>query len=77
MLTDGAGIRWGTAAEIAAHLGRGVTAAMVRNWAARDGLRKARMPDSLGRPQVRYPLLEAARIELSKRDAKRGRTRAT
>jgi hypothetical protein len=50
---------------------------MVRNWAARDGLRKARMVDGLGRPQVRYPLLEAAQIERAKRDASRGRTRTT
>lgn len=76
MIVDRDGVRWGTAEEVAEHLGHGVTVAQVRNWAARDGLPKARMPDADGRPQVRYPLPAAGRIEAVKRHAKRGRTRA-
>ncbi len=68
---------WGTAAQVADHLGGGVTAAMLRNWAARDGLPKVRSVDRDGRPQVRYPLAHAARIDREKRHAKRGRSRAT
>jgi hypothetical protein len=71
-----AGVRWGTAAEIANYLGHGVTPAAVRSWAARDGLPAARMADGNGRPQVRYPLPEAARIDAAKRHAQRGRKRA-
>lgn len=76
MIGDG-GVQWGTAAEIAEQLGGGVTAAMVRNWAARDGLPRARMRDRVGRPQVRYPLHVAARIDREKRHSKRGRARTT
>jgi hypothetical protein len=53
-----------------------VTVHMVDNWARFDGLRKVRMADDDGRPQVRYPLIEAALIDKAKRDTKRGRTRA-
>ncbi|MFI7547227.1 hypothetical protein [Actinoplanes sp. NPDC049599] len=70
------GVRWGTAAEIAVQLGHGVTAAAVRSWAARDGLLAVRTRDGAGRPQVRYPLPEAARIDAAKRHAGRGRPRA-
>ncbi len=75
MLIDQHGIRWGTAAELAQHLGHGVTAAAIRNWARRDGLTSARMTDDDGRPQVRYPLDQAAAIDRAKRHAKRGRSR--
>jgi hypothetical protein len=71
-----AGEQWGTAAEIAAHLGHGVTAAAVRSWARRDGLPSARLRDASGRPQVRYPLPAAAAIDAAKRHAQRGRKRA-
>jgi hypothetical protein len=70
------GSRWGTAAEIAAHLGHGVTEAVVRSWVRRDGLPAARMADDDGRPQVRYPFVHAARIDARKRHGQRGRPRA-
>lgn len=76
MIVDEHGIWWGTAAEIAAHLGHGVTVAALRKWVTRDGLPAVRMSTGSGRPQVRYPLPVAARIELAKRHAKRGRKRA-
>jgi hypothetical protein len=66
---------WGTAAEIAEALGPDVTPTMVRNWARRDGLPKARSEDDDGRPEVRYPLAQAAVIEARKRLATRGRPR--
>ncbi|WP_431976165.1 hypothetical protein [Micromonospora haikouensis] len=69
------GDRWGTAAQIAARLGPDVTPAMIRNWATRDGLPKARMHDAHGRPQVRYPLAKAIDIEATKYLSKRGRPR--
>lgn len=69
------GVRWGTAREIADQLGHGVTAAAVRKWASRDGLPVARTFDTSGRPQVRYPLPEAARIDAEKRSGPRGRHR--
>lgn len=76
MLTDDTGTRWGTAAEIATHLGHGVTSAVIRSWAHRDDLPAARMSDRNGRPQVRYPLQVAAQIEHAKRTGQRGRQRA-
>lgn len=75
MIVDDDGTTWGTAAEIAAHLGHGVTAAAVRRWADRDHLPRAATTDDAGRRQVRYPLGEATRIELAKRHARRGRHR--
>jgi hypothetical protein len=69
------GIRWGTAAEIAAQLGHGVTAAAVRRWSERDGLSRARLVDERGRPQVCYPLHEAALIDMKKRVNGKGRKR--
>lgn len=75
MLVDDNGTRWGTAAELAQHLGGGVTIAAIRNWARRDGLTSARMTDDDGRPEVRYALDQAAAIDRAKRHAKRGRTR--
>lgn len=69
------GREWGTATEIAARLGRDVTAAMVRNWGQRDGLLRVRMIGDDGRPEVRHPLDQAATIERDKRLAKRGRPR--
>jgi predicted ArsR family transcriptional regulator len=70
------GVRWGTAKEIAVQLGHGVTEAAVRSWAARDGLLAVRVRDGAGRPQVRYPLTEAARIDAAKRRGGRGRLRS-
>ncbi|MEV4416133.1 hypothetical protein [Catellatospora sp. NPDC049609] len=69
------GKQWGTAAQIAAALGPDVTAAMVRRWAERDGLRSVRSVDGLGRREVRFPLDEAAAIEARKRRGGRGRPR--
>lgn len=69
---------WGTAEEISRTLtapDSPVTEAMVRNWAARDGLPSIRSTDAAGRPQVRYPLTAAARIEADKRSSGRGRKR--
>jgi hypothetical protein len=66
---------WGTAEQLAQALGPDVTAAMLRNWASRDGLAKIRMADGAGRPEVRYPLDQAAEIEARKRIAQRGRPR--
>jgi len=69
------GVRWGTAAEIAEQLGHGANPTAVRSWAARDGLSSVRIRDAAGRPQVLYPLPEAARIDAAKRYSKRGRRR--
>lgn len=66
---------WGTATQIAHRLGPDVTTAMIRNWAKRDGLPAARMRDHHGRPQVRYPLNQAADIEAAKYLSGRGRPR--
>ncbi|XVU25790.1 hypothetical protein ACQPZJ_01660 [Actinoplanes sp. CA-054009] len=70
-----AGEDWGTAAEIAEHIGQGVTAAAVRRWAQRDGLASVRMQDAAGRPQVRYMVGQAVRIDKAKRHGGRGRRR--
>lgn len=77
MIVDDAGVRWGTAAEIAEQLGQGVTVHAVRWWARNDDLPCVRTTDGNGRPQVLYPLLDAARIDREKRKRKRGRTRTT
>ena len=69
------GREYGTAAEIAEALGPDVTEAMVRNWARRDGLVRVRMAGPDGRPEVRYPLDQAAQIEAAKRKSGRGRPR--
>jgi hypothetical protein len=71
-----AGELWATAAEVAGHIGNGLTAAGVRRWAERDGLTAVRSADGYGRPQVRYPLGQAVLIERTKRQARRGRPRA-
>jgi len=71
---------WGTAAELAAHLTTPedkVTDSMIRNWARRDGLEAARTTDHIGRPQVRYPLDQAAALEAAKRRSSRGRPRVS
>ena len=60
MIRGDDGQRYGTAAEVAKALG--VTEAAVRNWARRDGLPAVRMTDDAGRPEVRYPLDQAAEI---------------
>jgi hypothetical protein len=70
-----AGEWWGTAAEIAGHIGHGVTPDAVRWWARHDGLTRVRMFDEHGRPQVRYLLGQATRIDAAKRAAQRGRKR--
>ncbi|WKU07996.1 hypothetical protein [Micromonospora sp. HUAS LYJ1] len=64
------GREYGTAEQIATRLGGDVTVAMVRNWAARDGLESIRV----GRT-VYYPLDQAATIERDKRVTGRGRPR--
>ncbi|MEV6344146.1 hypothetical protein [Actinoplanes sp. NPDC051851] len=70
------GRRWGTAAEIAAHLGNGVTEHAVRWWARHNGLTRQRIHDRAGRPQVCFNLDEAIEIEAQKRLSPRGRRRA-
>lgn len=76
MITDPDGVEWGTAAQIASRLQGGVTPSMVRQWARWYGLPKARMADGNGRPQVRYPVSDAAEIDRRMRHSKRGRKRA-
>jgi len=71
-----AGEWWGTAAQIAEHIGHGLTVAGVRRWAERDGLTSVRSTDAFGRPQVRYLLGQAVLIDRAKRQARRGRPRA-
>jgi hypothetical protein len=66
---------WGTAAEIAAALGPDIRPATVRRWADRDGLPAVRSTGTDGRPAVRYPLDDAARIEAAKRLGGLGRRR--
>lgn len=61
MTPDRDGVLWGSAAEIAAELGHGVTPDMIRKWELRDGLTAARH----GR-QVWYRLDEAEQINLDK-----------
>ncbi len=70
------GEKYGTAAETATAPGPDTTVAMIRNWAARDGLKRITVPGR-GRGVVLYPLLQAARIEAAKRGATRGRPRPT
>jgi len=70
-----AGEWWGTAREIAEHLGHGVTEDVVRWWGRCDGLAKVRMKDRRGRPEVRYMLGQAVRIERAKQLGGRGRRR--
>ncbi|MGW5556869.1 hypothetical protein ACWER9_06555 [Micromonospora sp. NPDC003944] len=69
------GDHWGTARMIATHLGGDITTAMIRNWAKRDGLPSAKMRDSHGRPEVRYPRQAATNIEAAKWLSGRGRKR--
>jgi hypothetical protein len=64
------GHQYGTAAEIAHHLGRGVTPATIRAWARREGLTRHRA----GRTAV-YRIDEAEQIECDKRYSTRGRPR--
>lgn len=71
-----AGEWWATAAEIAEHIGHGLTVAGVRRWADRDGLTAVRSKDDSGRPEVRYLLGQAAAIDRAKRHARCGRPRA-
>jgi hypothetical protein len=70
-----AGEWWGTAAEIAGHIGKGVTEATVRRWAGRYGLASVRLKDEDGRPRVLYLLGKAVLIDRQKRHARRGRPR--
>ncbi|GLY21681.1 hypothetical protein [Micromonospora sp. NBRC 101691] len=70
-----AGHDYGTAAEIANHLGDDVTTDMIRNWAKRGRLARHRTTDDDGRPCVLYPLDQAAAIEATTRTATRGRPR--
>jgi hypothetical protein len=68
------GVEYGTAGQITRRLTRRgsivVTTAMLRNWAARDGLRAVRV----GRT-VYYDIIHAATIEHAKRTSGRGRHR--
>ncbi len=66
---------WGTAAEIAAHLGNGVTDKAVRRWYEDGAITGIRMADQHGRPQVRHPLDEAIQVEARKRLGARSRRR--
>jgi hypothetical protein len=65
------GEEWGTAAELAARLGRDITEDMVYRWRERDGL--VEIKD--GR-KAYSPLGQAAIIERDKRLAQRGRPRS-
>lgn len=65
-----AGRYWGTAAELAEHLGSDVTERMIFNWRRRDGLEC----HHIGRT-VYSPLDQAAEIEAQKRRSGRGRAR--
>jgi hypothetical protein len=69
------GRHWGTATEIAAHLGHGVTAKTVRRWYEDRAIPGVRTADENGRPQVRHPLDEAVRVEAEKRNSARSRRR--
>lgn len=71
-----AGEWWGTAREVAEHIGHGLTEDAVRWWGRHDGLARVRMTDDSGKPQVRYLLGQAVRIDLAKRSEGRGRRRA-
>jgi hypothetical protein len=70
-----AGECWATAAQIAEHIGHGLTPDAVRWWGRHDGLAKVRMIDDCGRPQVRYLLGQAIRIDATRRSNGRGRPR--
>jgi hypothetical protein len=70
-----AGEWWGTAREVAEHIGQGLTADAVRWWGRCDGLAQVRMTDDNGRPQMRYLLGQAIRIDHAKRSDGRGRPR--
>lgn len=70
-----AGEWWATAAEVAEHIGNGVTVAAVRRWASRDGLVAVRSVNEAGRPEVRYLLGQAVLIDRAKRNSGRGRYR--
>lgn len=70
-----AGEWWGTAAEVADHIGQGLTPEAVRWWSRYNGLQRVRMTDANGRPEVRYPLGPAIRIDAVKRAQCRGRRR--
>lgn len=65
------GVTYATAAEIAHHLGRGVTPDMIRKWARRDGLTTRRRSG-----RVIYRVDEAELIEIDKRYSTRGRPRS-
>ncbi len=69
-----AGDYWGTAQEIADHIGGGLTAAAVRRWADRDGL-TGHPGKRDGRTVVWFPLAQAQAIDKAKRHSKRGRPR--
>lgn len=71
-----AGREYGTAQQLVHRLGADVTVGMVRNWHRRDHLIRVRMAGADGRPEVRYPLDQAAAIEAAKRRSGRGRRRA-
>jgi hypothetical protein len=70
-----AGEAWGTAAEIAEHIGHGLTEDNVRRWATRYDLASVTMRDDRGCKQVCYMLGQAVRIDRAKRNEGRGRPR--
>jgi hypothetical protein len=71
-----AGECWGTAKEIADHIGQGLTEGAVYWWGRGKGLAKVRTTDDDGRPQVRYSLRQAIEIDMRVRAEGRGRKRA-
>jgi hypothetical protein len=71
-----AGEEWGTAREVADRIGQGVTEDAVRWWGRDKGLAKARTTDDEGKPQVRYMVSQAVRIDVAIRTEGRGRRRA-
>ncbi|SCL32035.1 hypothetical protein GA0070616_4377 [Micromonospora nigra] len=68
------GRRYGTALQIAAHLGPDVTTDMIRKWADPDREAKPLTAIRAGR-NVYYPLDEATDIEATKHLSGRGRPR--
>lgn len=61
-VTDDQGQEWGTAVQIAQHLGGGVQPSTVRRWHGIRGLRKVRDKDDQGRRQVLFLVKQAAEI---------------
>lgn len=73
MIRLGDGSEWGTAAEIAARLGPGVSRAMVRFWVRERKLTKI----VVSARDVRYAWAEVSAAEADARKSGKGRPRAT